>query len=216
MVLSTIKNVTRGEHVVNSTENVDEVSGLRDARTVSALFERAAAAFRDVLVEVRPEHHQLATPCEPLTVAELVVKAIGHQNWTRGAIDGEIGPPTYPAVESGRWIECFDESAAEMLTTLAEAGAMERTVVLAAGLTFPGADVGLLASRNTFQFAWDLAVATHQNPDIAPDLAAELLDISRTHLVPQRGPDGFFGPEHIPPAGAPTATILAGYLGRTV
>jgi uncharacterized protein (TIGR03086 family) len=201
---------------VSTTENVDEQRPPLDAETVSALFERSAATFRGVLVEVQPEHHRLPTPCEPLDVAELVVKAIGHQNWTRRAIDGETGPPTYPAIEPDRWIASFDDSTAAMLATLGEAGAMERTVTLAAGLTFPGADVGLLAARNTFQFAWDLAVGTRRDTDLSPDLAAELLHISRTHLVPQRGPNGFFGPEHIPPAGAPTATILAGYLGRSV
>jgi uncharacterized protein (TIGR03086 family) len=202
--------------MVNSTDNVDEVRKLREADTVRSLFARSTATFRAVLLEVRPEHHQLATPCEPLNVAELVVKAIGHQNWTRRAINGESGPPTYPAIKHDRWTESFDESTTDMLATLADAGAMERTVTLAAGLSFPGADVGLLATRNTFQFAWDLAVATHQDADLAPDLAAELLHISRVHLVPQRGPNGFFGPEHIPPAGAPPATTLAGYLGRPV
>jgi uncharacterized protein (TIGR03086 family) len=201
---------------VNAHKHGENSRAPREAGAVGAVFERSAATFRAVLVEVRVEHHRLATPCEPLDVAELVVKAIGHQNWTRRAIDGESGPPTYPAIEPDRWTESFDESTAEMLATLGGAGAMERSVTLAAGLSFPGADVGLLAARNTFQFAWDLAVATRQNVDLAPDLAAELLRISRTHLVPQRGPNGFFGPEHIPPPGAPTATVLAGYLGRPV
>jgi uncharacterized protein (TIGR03086 family) len=202
--------------MVNSTDEIDDNAGPHTAETAGALFERSAATFRAVLVEVRSDHHQLATPCEPFNVAELVVKAIGHQNWTRRAINGESGPPTYPAIAPDHWTESFDESTAAMLATLADTGLTERTVTLAAGLDFPGADVGLLAARNTFQFAWDLAVATEQNTDLTPDLAAELLHISRTHLVPQRGPNGFFGPEHIPPAGAPTATILAGYLGRPV
>ncbi|HSM66780.1 MAG TPA: TIGR03086 family metal-binding protein [Ilumatobacteraceae bacterium] len=202
--------------MVNSTDNIANTSGPYNAEAAGALFERSAATFRAVLVEVRPEHHQLATPCEPLNVAELVVKAIGHQNWTRRAINGETGPPTYPAIAPDQWTGSFDESTAAMSATLADADAMERTVTLAGGLSFPGADVGLLAARNTFQFAWDLAVATEQSTDLTPDLAAELLHISRTHLVPQRGPNGFFGPEHVPPAGAPTATILAGYLGRPV
>ena len=202
--------------MVNSTDNIGDKIGPHNAGTARTLFERSAATFRAVLVEVRPEHHQLPTPCEPLIVAELVVKAIGHQNWTRRAIDGESGPPVYPAIEPDQWTESFDESTAAMLATLADADAMERTVMLAAGLSFPGADVGLLAARNTFQFAWDLTVATEQSTDLTPDLAAELLLISRTHLVPQRGPNGFFGPEHVPPTGAPTATILAGYLGRPV
>lgn len=202
--------------MTNSTDNVDDKTGPHNAEAARTLFERSAATFRAVLVEVRPEHHQLPTPCEPLNVAELVVKAIGHQNWTRRAINGESGPPTYPAIEPDHWTESFDESTAAMSATLADAGAMQRTVTLAAGLSFPGPDVGLLAARNTFQFAWDLAVGTEQSTDLTPDLAAELLHISRTHLVPQRGPNGFFGPEHVPPAGAPTATVLAGYLGRPV
>jgi hypothetical protein len=43
---------------------------------------------------------------------------------------------------------------------------------------------------------------------------AELLGTSRTRLILQRGPDGFFGPELVPPAGAPVADVLAGFLGR--
>lgn len=184
--------------------------------TVVRLFERSAATFRDVLQGVRPGHHHLPTPCEPLDVAELVVKAIGHQDWTRSAIEGLSGPPTYPHIDPQDWPTSFDRSADAMVATLSEPEVMERTVTLAAGLTFPGRDVGMLAARNTFQFAWDLATATGQDTDLSPALAAELLEISRTHLVPQRGPNGFFGPEHVPSTGAPTATVLAGYLGRPV
>ena len=76
--------------------------------------------------------------------------------------------------------------------------------------------MAVLAARNIFQFAWDLAVATGQSSDLVPAVATELLEISRTRLVPQRGPNGFFGPESVPLAGAPVATVLAGYLGREV
>ena len=113
-------------------------------------------------------------------------------------------------------MERFDHSTRSMVAELASDGAMDRTVELAAGLTFPVSDVALLAARNIFQFAWDLSVATGQSQDLAPDVASELLEISRSRLVPQRGPDGFFGPEFVPPAGAPPATVLAGYLGRPV
>lgn len=189
---------------------------LRNSDTVIDLLRRSASTFRGVLDGVRPEHHHLATPCEPLDVAELVVKAIGHQDWTRSAIEGHSGPPSYPHINPPDWTARFDQSADAMAATLSEPDTMRRTVTLAAGLTLAGHDVGLVAARNTFQFAWDLATATDQNADLNPALAVELLEISRTHLVPQRGPNGFFGPEHVPPAGAPTATILAGYLGRPV
>lgn len=184
--------------------------------TVIDLFEHAAATFRSVLDEVRPEHHHLATPCAPLDVTELVAKAVGHQDWVRRAIHGDSAPPAYPPIEPDVWMAAFDESTASMVVELHSNGAMERPVTLAAGLTFPGSEIAVLAARNIFQFAWDLAVATEQNTDLAPELAEELLRVSRTRLVPQRGPGGFFGPEFVPAAGAPVATVLAGYLGREV
>ena len=180
------------------------------------LFERAAATFRAVLDEVRAEQHHLPTPCDPLDVSQLVARAVGHQNWTRLAIQGEAASRDYPSIEPDEWMAAFDASTAMMVTELHSEGAIERPVALAAGLVFPGSDVALLAARNIFQFAWDLAVATGQDTDLTPELADELLDISRTHLVPQRGPGGFFGPEFIPAPGAPVATVLAGYLGREV
>ena len=101
-----------------------------------------------------------------------------------------------------------------MLAELRSDGAMGRTVVLAGSLSFPGSDVMVLAARNIFQFAWDLAKSTGQSTGLAPEVAAELLDISRTRLIPQRGPGGFFGPEFVPPDGSPVADVMAGFLGR--
>lgn len=180
------------------------------------LFPASAATFRSVLAGVQPEHHSRPTPCEPLNVRNLVAKAVGHQNWVRTAIEGRSEPPSYPPIEPDRWMAAFDESTASMMTELRRDGVMDRPVTLAAGLTFPGADVEVLAARNIFQFAWDLAVGSDQNTDLAPDVATELLELSRTRFVPPRGPGGFFGPEFVPPAGSSVATVLAGYLGRSV
>lgn len=180
------------------------------------LFVDAAGTFGIVLARVRPEQHHLVTPCDPLDVSELVARAVGHQNWVRSRIAGRDDAPTYPPIEPEAWKRAFDDSTVAMVAVLRDDGALDRTVQLAAGLTFSGSDVAVLAARNIFQFAWDVAMATEQSPDLAPDVATELLDISRTRVIPQRGPDGFFGPEFVPPPGAPVATVLAGYLGREV
>ena len=51
------------------------------------LFEAAAAAvFRSVLTRVSEDQLGDPTPCEPLNVAELISKAIGHQDWVTGAL----------------------------------------------------------------------------------------------------------------------------------
>ncbi len=180
------------------------------------VFEGAAAAFRNVLVGVGAEQHHLPTPCEPLDVGELVSRAIGHQNWVRSSIAGPTERAEYPPIDPKDWLAAFDESTAAMVAELRTDGAMTRRVTLAAGLEFSGSDVGVLAARNVFQFAWDLAMATGQDPDLGPEIAAALLELSRTRLVPQRGTGGFFGPEVVPSDGSPVATVLAGFLGREV
>ena len=185
-------------------------------RGVIELFQGSAATFRSVLEGIRPEHHHLPTPCDPLDVSELVAKAVGHQDWVRGRIAGSSDPPSYPPIEPDRWMAAFDVSTVSMVGELRRERAMDRTVALAAGLTFSGSDVAVLAARNIFQFAWDLAVATGQNDDLAPDVAAELLEVSRTSPRATTRPRRLFGPEFVPPAGSPVATVLAGYLGREV
>ena len=177
-------------------------------------FEEAAATFRAVLLGVRPDQLHEPTPCEPLDVAQLVARAIGHQNWVRSAIAGIESSRDYPKIDPVEFVTEFDHSTKAMVDELQSDGAMTRTVALAGSLTFPGSDVMILATRNIFQFAWDLARATGQSTDLAPALAGQLLEVSRTHLVPQRGPDGFFGPECPPRADSTTADELAGFLGR--
>ena len=177
-------------------------------------FEQAAATFRAVLLELRPEQLSDPTPCLPLDVAQLVTKAIGHQDWVRSALAGVEVSREYPSVDPAEFVRGFDRSTAEMVAELESDGAMERSVTLAASLTFAGSDVRILATRNIFQYAWDLARATGQSTDLAPDPAKELMEQSRTRLVPQRGPDGFFGPGFLPPAGSTAADELAGFLGR--
>jgi uncharacterized protein (TIGR03086 family) len=157
-------------------------------RSVIELFEHSAETFRSVLAGVRPEHHRLPTPCSPLDVSELVARAVGHQDWVRTRIAGHSDPPVYPPIEADVWMSALEDSSRAMVAELEQAGALDRTVTLAAELSFSGADVAVLAARNIFQFAWDLAIATDQSPDLAPDVASELYEISRSRLVPQRGP----------------------------
>jgi uncharacterized protein (TIGR03086 family) len=182
-----------------------------------------ADVFRTVLAGVRVDQLDDPTPCEPFAVAELIDKAIGHQEWMRAALhDGQPpsrpprAPVDYRTVGFADAGPAFDASVAAMVDELRADGAMDRTVQLAPTLTFSGAEMLVLAVRNLLQYSWDLAKATGQSTDLAPELATELLDISRTKLVPQRGEGGFFGPEFVPPADAPPADALAGFLGRTV
>ena len=95
---------------------------------------------------------------------------------------------------------------------------MERTITLAFG-DMPGAAVMGLATTDTFQHGWDLAKATGQSTDLAPELASALLAQSKAAISPAfRGPEGAapFGSEQSAPDGATAADQLAAFLGRTV
>jgi uncharacterized protein (TIGR03086 family) len=172
-------------------------------------FVQAAAVFQSVLAGIRPDQLHNATLCEPFDVAQLIDKAIGHQDWLRAALhesgapsDAPRVPVDYSSVDSAKAARVFDESVARMLDELRSDGAMTRTVALSPTQSFSGFEMLVLATRNIFQYAWDLAKATGQSTDVAPDLATELLELSRTQLIPLRGPGGFFGPEFVPPPGA--------------
>jgi uncharacterized protein (TIGR03086 family) len=82
----------------------------------------------------------------------------------------------------------------------------------------PGAAFLGMAMNDTLVHGWDLAKATGQSTDLAPDLAAALLEQSRTTV-----PDAFrsesgaiFGLAKQAPAGASNADQLAAFLGRDV
>jgi uncharacterized protein (TIGR03086 family) len=74
-------------------------------------------------------------------------------------------------------------------------------------------------ASDQFAHGWDLARALGNSTDLAPELAAELLDEAQAVVTPEmRGEDGrsAFGPEQVPPAGASAADRLAAFLGRAV
>ena len=81
-----------------------------------------------------------------------------------------------------------------------------------------GAVMGL-AMNDTFTHGWDLAKATGQSTDIAPQLAAQILEQARASIHDAfRGEDGAapFGVEQDCPEGASAADQLAAFLGRDV
>jgi uncharacterized protein (TIGR03086 family) len=64
---------------------------------------------------------------------------------------------------------------------------------------------------------WDLARATGQDTNLAPEVAEETLGVVQSWYRDQpRGPGNAFGPEQPTPAIASPADRLAAYLGRTI
>lgn len=157
------------------------------------------------------------TPCASWNVAELIDHVIGAQEWARCGVEGvEMAEPASKPSE-GDYMAAFQSAADASASAFEVDGAMERTVNPGFG-DMPASALLGLAMTDTFTHAWDLAKATGQDTDLAPEVAAQLLAGSRQAIQDGfRGPEGApFGPEQQAPAGASNADQLAAFLGRTV
>lgn len=120
-----------------------------------------------------------------------------------------------PTISATDFLSTFDEATERTVTAFNADGAMDKLLTLPFGQMLGSAFMGL-AATDTFTHGWDLAKATGQSTDLAPDLAGTLLTGARQSLVPEfRSEDGaVFGPELAAPAGACNADQLAAFLGR--
>jgi uncharacterized protein (TIGR03086 family) len=183
----------------------------------TAPLQQAVATTRGVLAAVTPDQLDAPTPCASWDVAALINHIIGAQYFFLSSVTGTplTDPPDYAA---GDYLAAFDEVSAATIEAFGAPGVMERTITLAFG-DMPGAAVMGLATTDTFQHGWDLAKATGQSTDLAPELASALLAQSKAAIsVAFRGPEGAapFGQEQSAPDGAPAADQLAAFLGREV
>jgi uncharacterized protein (TIGR03086 family) len=181
-------------------------------------LETAIQTTRGVLAGVTREQLGLPTPCASWTVADVINHVVGGQYFFAASMRGETPSSDRPDFAAGDFVAAFEDGSAASLAAFGVDGAMERTVHLPFG-DMPGSVVVGLAATDTFTHAWDVARATGQPSDLAPELAAGLLERIKVGLPPEvRGADGEapFGPEQEAPAGSSNADQLAAFLGRNV
>jgi uncharacterized protein (TIGR03086 family) len=178
---------------------------------------QAQDVARDVLSNVDAEQLEGDTPCADWNVGQLIDHLVGSQHWARQAVQSKDMTETGEGACSGDYTATFDQAAQDNLAAFNEDGAMGRTVNPGFG-DMPAPALLGLATTDTFTHAWDLAKATGQSTDLAPELASQLLEQSRKSIQPAfRSEAGsIFGLEQQAPAGAPAADQLAAFLGRTV
>jgi uncharacterized protein (TIGR03086 family) len=194
----------------------------RDAQgttDIAALVERAAAANGRILAGIGADQWDLATPCPDWTVREVV----RHLRHGVGAYLKGMGDPealaTDPAVEPPDGDLAAEIAAldARLLAALREPGGLERTVAMPYGPV----DAGTIAAYRFVDLlvhGWDIARATGQPTDFAPELHEAALAMSRPLLdgVDRAQLGGMFADAQDAPAGCSAADRLAAYLGRAV
>jgi uncharacterized protein (TIGR03086 family) len=183
----------------------------------TAPLEAAVRTTRTILAGVRPEQLDMPTPCASWKVSDVINHVVGGQHFFTAGVTGQ--PPTGSGdFASGDYVAAFDAAAANCLAAFQADGAMAKELDLPFGRMSGEAFAGI-AATDTFVHGWDLAKATGQPTDLAPDLAAGLLAGAQQFIQPSfRGEDGKapFTAEQSAPAGASNADRLAAFLGRTI
>ena len=176
------------------------------------------ASTREVLANVKPDQMQSATPCESWNVGEVINHIIDGQGFWQAGMNG-----TPPNSESQNWAEgdylaAYDQATAATLEAFDQSGALERMVALPFG-EMPGGAVMGLVMNDTFTHGWDVAKATGQDTNLAPELAQAILGQAQQSI-----PDAFRGDNGQAPFvhakdcadGSCAADQLAAFLGREV
>jgi uncharacterized protein (TIGR03086 family) len=180
------------------------------------MLETAIAATRGVLAGVSADQLDDPTPCAQWDVRSLVNHIVGAQYFFAAGVTG-AAPGGHEDFASGDYLAAYDTAAAAAVAAFAGDGVMEKTLTLPFG-QMPGAAFLGMAATDTLTHGWDLAKATGQDTDLAPELSAQLLAVSRQAIQPAfRSEEGtVFGLEQPAPAGGSNADQLAAFLGRTV
>ena len=180
-------------------------------------YAQAVATTREVLANVTADQLGDSTPCASYNVGQLIDHLIGAQHFFLAGLQGQ--PPVGADAEfhTGDYLAAYDEITAKAIAGFSEPGVLEKMLTMPFG-EMPGAAVMGLATNDTLTHGWDLAKATGQSTDLAPELATAVLEQARSSIQDAfRGPEGApFGPEQPCADDAPAADRLAAFLGRTV
>ena len=184
----------------------------------TAVLEQAITSTRAVLANVKPDQLGAATPCASWKVSDLINHIVGGQHFFASGVSGQAPSGESPDFSAGDFVAAFDEASAACVAAFSGEGVMQRMLTLPFG-QMPGAAFIGLAATDTFTHGWDLACATGQSTDLAPELAAGQLAAAHSSISDAfRGPEGKapFGAAAEAPEGASNADKLAAFLGRSV
>src|SRR6478735_1199957 len=133
---------------------------------------QACKRTSDVLMNVTDEQLNGTTPCEKLTLRDLVGHVGGLALAFTAAARKDFGPLTdTPPVEGAPldedWRSAYPQRLAELAAAWREAAAWEG-MTRAGGVDFPAEVGGIVALTEVVIHGWDVAAATGQDYDVDP------------------------------------------------
>ena len=176
----------------------------------------ANEVFLEVLRNVTPEQMSLPTPDDEWDVRELINHVVLGNMWSAENIKtGNAPRPSGDVIGDRDPLEAYSASVDAMMASFEEPGALGRMVTMPFG-EMPAAGLAGFRFLDLIVHAWDLAKATGQDTDLAPELCEVALVMSRQRMTDMDRTNLPFKVEAPVPAAAPAADRLAGFLGRQV
>jgi uncharacterized protein (TIGR03086 family) len=180
------------------------------------MLRQANVVFMGILANVTPDQMNLPTVNEDWDVRALINHLVAGNQWMAELVKtGDAPRPSGDAIGDRDPKEAYAASWQTLIAALEEPGVLDRTVQMPFGEVPAGAAV-VLRFGDTLAHAWDLAKATGQNTDLAPELCEAALAMAQQRLEGQIRGTGRFKEEVPVPADACAADRLAGYLGKPV
>ena len=158
----------------------------------------------------------LPTPDDEWDVRALINHVVLGNVWAAENVKtGNAPRPSGDGIGERETLEAYTASADAMMASFEEPGALGRMVNMPFG-EMPAAGLAGFRSIDLIIHAWDLAKATGQDTNLAPELCEAALATSRQRMTGMDRTNMPFKEEVIVPADAPAADRLAGFLGRKV
>lgn len=178
----------------------------------------AAQALLSTVKGIKDEHLDHETPCEGVSVGQMLHHVGGLSQAFRAAADKEFGPLTdtapdpgaSPTVEDG-WRSELEGHLERLLLAWREPAAWEG-MTRAGGVDLPGDVAGRVALDEVVLHGWDLARATGQEYVLDAATAASCLEF--VQQFDPAGTPGLFGPAVTVPDDAPVLDRLVARAGR--
>ncbi len=176
-----------------------------------AQLARAIDAVAPIVAAVRPEQLDLPSPCTEWTVRQVIAHLVAGNEGLTALLEerepGETDLGDDPAA-------AFAASGERLLAAVRAPGALDGSLVMPFGPVPAPMAVGFRFG-DVLNHGWDVARATGQPTDFAPELhEAALAMVRRTMASYDRTNSPAFKPETPAPAGASAADRLAAFLGR--
>lgn len=180
------------------------------------LLKQADQVFRAVLANVSPDQMALPTVNDDWDVRALINHVVVGSVWAADVVrDGSAPRPSGDGIGDRDPAAAYAESVDDMIDAFAEPGAMDKRLTLPFG-ELPGAGFAMFRFNDLLAHAWDLAQATGQSTNIAPELCELALAMSRQRLDGMDRANLPFKDVVRVPDNACAADRLAGYLGKPV